>query len=60
MQDLCKKTGGFVVVADAFESAMFKESFKKIFTKDQNGNLPMGLNATLEIQVCIIDIIPIK
>ena len=50
MQDLVKKTGGLVVLADFFDDAMFKQSFQKIFTKDEKGNLPMAFNATLEVQ----------
>jgi len=50
MQDLVKKTNGFAVLGDAFETAMFKQSFQKIFTKDERGQLPMAFNATLEVQ----------
>jgi len=50
MQDVVKKTGGLVVLADAFESAMFKQSFQRIFTKDDKGTFPMGFNAVLEVQ----------
>jgi len=50
MQDLCKRTGGLVVLADAFETAMFKQSFQKVFTKNDKGFLPMGFNANIEIQ----------
>ena len=54
MQEIAKRTGGFVVLADDFTGAMFKGSFQKIFTKDDKGVLPMGLNGTIEIQVIII------
>jgi protein transport protein SEC23 len=50
MQEIAKRTGGFVVLADDFTGAMFKGSFQKIFTKDDKGTLPMGLNGTIEIQ----------
>ena len=49
MQEISKKTGGFVVLADGFDVDMFKQSFQKIFTKDQKGNYPMGFNGTLEV-----------
>lgn len=51
MQDVVKKSGGLVVLADAFESQMFKGSFQKIFTRDEKGTFPMAFNATLEVQV---------
>ena len=41
----------FVVLADDFTGAMFKGSFQKIFTKNEQGALPMAFNATIEIQV---------
>lgn len=31
---------------------MFKQSFTKIFTKNDKGQLPLGFNATLEVQAC--------
>eukprot|EP01114_Cavostelium_apophysatum_P003750 TRINITY_DN1387_c0_g2_i2.p1 TRINITY_DN1387_c0_g2~~TRINITY_DN1387_c0_g2_i2.p1 ORF type:complete len:752 (+),score=199.83 TRINITY_DN1387_c0_g2_i2:97-2352(+) len=48
MQDLVKKTGGLVVLADSFETPMFKQSFVRMFTRDEKGALPMGFNATIE------------
>jgi len=50
MQDLPKRTGGLVVLADSFESSMFKQSFQRIFTKNEKGQMPMGFNASIEIQ----------
>jgi protein transport protein SEC23 len=50
MQDLVKKTGGLVVLADFFDDSMFKQSFQKIFTRDAQGNLPMAFNANIEVQ----------
>lgn len=49
MQEICKKTGGFVVLADGFDVDMFKQSFQKIFTKDEKNNYMMGLNGTMEV-----------
>lgn len=49
MQELVKKTGGLVVVADSFNDAMFKQSYQRIWQRDVNGNLPMAFNATLEV-----------
>lgn len=50
MQDLFKKTGGLVVLCDAFDHSMFKQSFQKIFSRDDKGNLPMAFNASIEVQ----------
>lgn len=56
MQQLLRKTGGLVVLGDAFETPMFKQSFHKIFstfTSDGSGDLNsssyMGLNASMEV-----------
>ncbi len=51
MQDLVKRTGGFAVLADAFDEPMFKQSFQKIFTRNEQGNFPMAFNATIDVQV---------
>ena len=44
-----ERTGGKVVLGDSFGQSVFKDSFKRIFKKDANGNLEMGFAATLEI-----------
>jgi protein transport protein SEC23 len=49
MKDLVERTGGLLVLADEFASSMFKNSFKKIFEKDDRGNLNMAFNATIEV-----------
>jgi len=49
MQDLAKKTGGLVIQADDFDTPMFKDSFKKIFTRDEQGNFPLTFNSTIEV-----------
>jgi len=50
MQEIVKRTGGYIVLADAFEGPMFKQSFQKIFNRDDKGFLKMGFNATIEVQ----------
>jgi protein transport protein SEC23 len=50
MQEVPKRTGGFVVLADDFTGSMFKGSFQKIFSRDEKGALPMAFNGTIEIQ----------
>lgn len=43
-------TNGFIVLSDSFSSSVFKQSFARLFTKDSEGYLKMGFNATLEVQ----------
>ena len=40
-----------MVLSDAFTTSIFKQSFLRIFTKDEQGNLEMGFNATFDVQV---------
>jgi hypothetical protein len=51
MQELSKKSGGLVVLGDAFETRVFKDSFQKIFTKNANGQYSFAFNANIEIHV---------
>jgi protein transport protein SEC23 len=52
MKDLVRQTGGLIALADLFDNEMFQESFKKVFDRDQAGNLKMGFNSVIEVQVC--------
>jgi protein transport protein SEC23 len=36
-------------MADSFNTALFKQTFQKVFEKDANGNLKMSFNATMEV-----------
>ena len=36
-------------MADSFNSSLFKQTFQKVFEKDENGNLKMAFNANLEV-----------
>lgn len=38
-------------MADSFNSVLFKQTFQKVFEKDENGNLKMGFNATMEVNL---------
>lgn len=49
MKGLPNSTGGHMILTDSFTSSMYKQSFAKIFDADQNGNLAMGFNASLEV-----------
>jgi protein transport protein SEC23 len=35
----------------SFATAIFKQSFLRLFNKDAQGNLEMGFNATFDVQV---------
>ena len=50
MHALCNVTNGYQLLVDSFQMGIFKQSFNKIFEKDENGDLLMGFNATLEVQ----------
>jgi protein transport protein SEC23 len=50
MKSLMNTTNGFIVLADSFSSSVFKQSFTRLFSKDGEGILKMGFNATLEVQ----------
>ncbi|ODH12905.1 protein transporter SEC23 [Paracoccidioides brasiliensis] len=49
MKGLANSTGGHMILTDSFTSSQFKQSFVRIFDKDQNDNLLMGFNASLEV-----------
>jgi len=40
-----------MILSDSFTTAIFKQSFIRIFSKDSQGFLNMGFNATLTVQV---------
>ncbi|KAK9717986.1 GTPase-activating protein S23 [Basidiobolus ranarum] len=50
METMVNSTGGLMILADSFNTAIFKQSFQRLFNKDPHGNLAMGFNATLDIQ----------
>jgi len=49
MKGLANSTGGNMILTDSFTSSMYKQSFMRIFDKDENENLLMGFNASLEV-----------
>lgn len=49
MKHLSEKTGGYVVVNESFISEVFKDSYKKIFEKDMNGELKIGSAAKIDL-----------
>ncbi len=40
---------GNVVMGDSFNSSLFKQTYQRVFEKDNNGHLKMGFNATIEV-----------
>lgn len=50
MKSLSAKTGGVLLLTDAFTTSIFKQSFLKLFNKDADNYLLMGFNATLDIK----------
>ncbi|KAI9032277.1 hypothetical protein DFJ74DRAFT_653895 [Hyaloraphidium curvatum] len=50
MKSLSNYTNGYIVMADSFNTAIFKQSFMRLFLKDGDGHLIMGFNATLDVQ----------
>lgn len=49
MKSCVDRTGGIVVVAESFNHPMFKNTFEKFFTVNENGELNMGFQASLEV-----------
>ena len=51
MRSLPNSTNGVVVLSDSFTTAIFKQSFLRVFNKDDQGHLSMSFNATFNVQV---------
>ncbi|KAK4945518.1 GTPase-activating protein S23 [Elasticomyces elasticus] len=49
MKGLSNSTGGHMILTDSFTSSMYKQSFARVFDKDEDDNLLMGFNASLEV-----------
>uniref|UniRef100_A0A671LBL5 Protein transport protein SEC23 n=1 Tax=Sinocyclocheilus anshuiensis TaxID=1608454 RepID=A0A671LBL5_9TELE len=43
-------TGGYMVMADSFNTSLFKQTFQRVFTKDEQGSFKMAFAGTLEIK----------
>ncbi|XP_047740240.1 LOW QUALITY PROTEIN: protein transport protein Sec23A-like [Hyalella azteca] len=50
MKHLCNLTGGHMVLGDSFNSSLFKQTFQRVFVQDDDGNLEMAFNATVEVK----------
>lgn len=44
-------TNGVIVLSDSFATSIFKQSFLRVFNKDDQDFLQMGFNATFDVQV---------
>ncbi|XP_025105919.1 protein transport protein Sec23A-like isoform X2 [Pomacea canaliculata] len=45
-----KYTGGHIVMGDSFNTSLFKQTFQRVFAKDQKGEFKMAFGATLEVK----------
>uniref|UniRef100_A0A667XEQ5 Protein transport protein SEC23 n=1 Tax=Myripristis murdjan TaxID=586833 RepID=A0A667XEQ5_9TELE len=50
MKCCANHTGGYMVMADSFNTSLFKQTFQRVFTKDVQGSFKMAFAATLEIK----------
>lgn len=50
MKQLCNSTGGHMVMGDSFNSSLFKQTFQRVFARDQKNDLKMAFNATMEVK----------
>merc|ERR1719508_558294 len=50
MKSCANMTGGNMVMGDSFNSALFKQTFQRVFSKDPKGEFKMAFNATLEVK----------
>lgn len=57
MKSLPNSTNGVIVLSDSFATSIFKQSFLRMFNKDDQDQLQMGFNATFDVQVNVM-IIP--
>uniref|UniRef100_A0A8D2ZLD9 Protein transport protein SEC23 n=1 Tax=Scophthalmus maximus TaxID=52904 RepID=A0A8D2ZLD9_SCOMX len=46
-------TGGYMVMADSFNTSLFKQTFQRVFTKDVQGSFKMAFAATLEVKASL-------
>jgi len=49
MQALVTRTGGVILLADSFQSDMFKESFLRLLSADDKGTLNLAFNSTVDV-----------
>ncbi|CAF89625.1 unnamed protein product [Tetraodon nigroviridis] len=50
MKCCTNSTGGYMVMADSFNTSLFKQTFQRVFTKDLQGSFKMAFGAALEVK----------
>ncbi|XP_077299748.1 transport protein Sec23 isoform X3 [Arctopsyche grandis] len=50
MKQCCNSTGGHMVMGDSFNSSLFKQTFQRVFAKDEKGDYKMAFNGVLEVK----------
>ncbi|XP_077395479.1 protein transport protein Sec23A [Festucalex cinctus] len=50
MKCCANNTGGYMVMADSFNTSLFKQTFQRVFAKDVQGSFKMAFAATLEVK----------
>ncbi|XP_063684775.1 protein transport protein Sec23A-like [Bolinopsis microptera] len=50
MRHLTMQTGGHMVLADAFATTLFKQSYQMLFAKNDKGEHKMGFNINVEVK----------
>lgn len=43
-------------MGDSFNTALFKQTFQRVFSKDMRGEFKMAFGATLEVKVCVTNV----
>jgi protein transport protein SEC23 len=51
MKYLSNYTGGHMILADSFNTSLFKQSFQRVFLKDAKNEFRMAFGSTVEIKV---------
>ncbi|KAF4347940.1 hypothetical protein G4B88_014947 [Cannabis sativa] len=49
LKDAVERSGGFMMLAESFESSQFRSCLRQIFTRDEEGHLNMYFDATIEV-----------
>ena len=44
---------GHLIMGDSFKASLFKQTFQKVFSKDEQGDYLMAFNASVEVKVCV-------
>ena len=50
MKKMTDSTGGVLLLTDAFSTAIFKQSYLRLFSKDEEGYLTMAFNGNLAVK----------